>query len=254
MYSERDLDKELLDIVLKDVTVQAEGAKKPTMLDKSMDKLHTLRALLSELEARGYSKDLLYTLIDEVDFDFLDGIDFSSREDVVKLIERLKQLEPVHEVTLESEDETSYSVTMRNGDTKSVARLDTAFVQGGVLGRLYDSYQSFSDFNGGAFAVMRKDRELGTVNSVPGLLELVDGLVQGGVRGLSMQRYKGLGEMNPEQLWESTMNPATRTLLRVNIDDAITAEETFTTLMGEEVEPRKQFIQAYAKQVKNLDI
>ncbi len=254
VYSERDLDRELLDIVLKDVTAQGEGAKKATPLGKSMDSLHALRALLSELEARGYSKDLLYTLIKEVDFEFLDGIDFSSREDVVKLIDRLKQLEPVHEVTLDAEDETSYAVTMRNGDAKSFARLDTAFVQGGTLGRLYDSYQSFNEFDAGAFALMRKERELGTVNSVPGLLELVDGLVQGGVRGLNMQRYKGLGEMNPDQLWESTMNPETRTLLRVNIDDAITAEETFVTLMGEEVEPRKQFIQAYAKQVKNLDI
>ncbi|MBF8299587.1 MAG: gyrB, partial [Dehalococcoidia bacterium] len=69
-----------------------------------------------------------------------------------------------------------------------------------------------------------------------------------------IQRYKGLGEMNAEQLWESTMDPKSRVLLQVGIDDAVTAEEVFTTLMGEEVQPRKQFIQAYAKSVRNLDI
>ncbi|MDI6771155.1 MAG: DNA topoisomerase (ATP-hydrolyzing) subunit B [bacterium] len=69
-----------------------------------------------------------------------------------------------------------------------------------------------------------------------------------------VQRYKGLGEMNPEQLWETTMNPATRTLLRVDLEDAATAELVFRTLMGEEVEPRKQFIIQYARNVRNLDI
>jgi DNA gyrase subunit B len=75
-----------------------------------------------------------------------------------------------------------------------------------------------------------------------------------GDRNASVNRYKGLGEMDPEELWETTMNPATRTVLQVTIDDAIKADETFTMLMGDEVMPRKRFIESHAKYVKNLDI
>src|SRR5438034_11814186 len=70
---------------------------------------------------------------------------------------------------------------------------------------------------------------------------------------IHVTRYKGLGEMNPEQLWETTMNPATRTLLRVNLDDAAGADEVFDMLMGDQVPPRKKFIQTHAKYVRNLD-
>ena len=84
--------------------------------------------------------------------------------------------------------------------------------------------------------------------------DFYDYFIEIGKKGLYIQRYKGLGEMNPDQLWETTLNPDNRTLLQVTVDDAMNADETFSILMGDQVEPRRKFINDNALLVKELDV
>ena len=255
-YSERDKDRVLQELALRDISLEptGKGAKiKAADSRKSLARVNEVRQLLTDLEARGYPRDLLYALVQHLDFGEVEALDFSSRSDVQKLADRIVGTGLFQESLVHGDEEASFDITVLDDDAWGKVTLDASLLQGGSLHRLHEAYQDLAPFESG-YKVIRRDRELGAVDSVPSFISLVDGLVQGGVRGLTLQRYKGLGEMNADQLWESTMDPETRTLLRVGIEDAMTAEEVFQTLMGDEVPPRKAFIQAYAKNVRNLDI
>jgi DNA gyrase subunit B len=117
-----------------------------------------------------------------------------------------------------------------------------------TLQRIYNKISTLAE---PPFVVSEQKKDAVTINSKRELLEFILGA---GRRGINIQRYKGLGEMSPHQLWETTMNPQTRTLLQVKIDDAVEADQIFTVLMGEQVEPRRDFIETHALEVRNLDV
>lgn len=128
--------------------------------------------------------------------------------------------------------------------------LDGQMLRSGESRRLGEMTQALQETYAQPARLIRKDREL----PIYGPLDLLAAIFLEGEKGLSLQRYKGLGEMNPEQLWETTLDPVARTMLQVRIDDVAEAEDLFTKLMGDVVEPRREFIQQNALSVENLDI
>ncbi len=132
---------------------------------------------------------------------------------------------------------------------EEVRVLDGQVLRSGEARRLASHTKALQEVYGTPAKLVRKDRE----QLIHGPVELLTAILQEGEKGLSLQRYKGLGEMNPEQLWETTLDPAARTLLQVKIDDLAEADDLFTKLMGDVVEPRREFIQQNALNVENLD-
>ncbi len=130
-----------------------------------------------------------------------------------------------------------------------VRTLDGRVLRSGEARKLGSMTETLQEVYAKPAKLIRKDREI----PIFGPINLLDAILAEGEKGLSLQRYKGLGEMNPDQLWETTLDPEARILLQVKIDDMAEADDLFTKLMGDVVEPRREFIQTNALNVENLD-
>lgn len=182
---------------------------------------------------------------------------------IVEINSWLAQIERRLNISLPAE--ISYKLSVLNNENSSKPVLNIKLLRYGISteSRIpseffssteYQRILSFANKINGLFEdcsyVQRGDRS----KKVSNISQMVDWLLAEARRGQNIQRYKGLGEMNPEQLWDTTMDKSKRHLLQVKIEDAISADETFNTLMGDNVEPRREFIEAYALQASNLDI
>ncbi|WP_170418154.1 DNA topoisomerase (ATP-hydrolyzing) subunit B [Ruegeria atlantica] len=132
---------------------------------------------------------------------------------------------------------------------EEVRTLDGPMLRSGEARKTGSFTQSLQEIYNTPATLIRRDRS----QVIHGPLDLLRAILEEGEKGLSLQRYKGLGEMNPDQLWETTLDPDARTLLQVRVDDMVEADDLFTKLMGDVVEPRREFIQQNALSVENLD-
>jgi DNA gyrase subunit B len=148
------------------------------------------------------------------------------------------------------------SVTSAKSETEKyakVVKLDKSLIYAGDYQKCVVIHNKIGELDRPPFCVINSEKEK-TEIVIQNKQELLNHLLEEGKKGIDVQRYKGLGEMNPEQLWETTMNPEKRVLLKVHVEDALYSDEIFTILMGDEVEPRRDFIQNNALEVSMLDI
>jgi DNA gyrase subunit B len=220
-------------------------------LARRLEKLHRYRFFVDKLSRRDYWKDLLELLC-------ATGIrykkQFENGADLAQLEKALEKRGYGVDKTLD-EEHGLYELTVSGGgDTDAMvgtAKVNHELIDSPEYRALFALYQELEDFHKPPFIVSSNGTVEKELNSKE---ELLAYLMKAAQKGITLQRYKGLGEMNPEQLWETTMDPTTRRLLQVTIEDMAEADQVFTTLMGDKVEPRREFIEAHAHEVENLDI
>jgi DNA gyrase subunit B len=253
--SERYLkDEHALDAFLMERAVEGRKVRLPdgreiegARLVRLLEKLVSYGKLMAHIERRGIPTRLAELLLKG---EVKDAEVFTNKDRLLQLIGPLR--ESGADVVLEKDEEHGvFEVVLQhelNGQVREV-RLDDDFVTSPEYKALYSTYEEFRDLDRPPLIVVDGGEKV-----VRSREELLQHFTAEGKKGLHIQRYKGLGEMNAEQLWESTMDPAKRTLLQVRLEDDEVAENIFTTLMGDAVEPRRLFIEENALNVRNLDI
>jgi DNA gyrase subunit B len=172
-----------------------------------------------------------------------------NKKDINDLIKKLKkEYSDLSEEIRKDEEHESYRVELKRDGLKLI--IDDEFLASPEFRELKNLFAELRGLGHPPYKVNynKEQHEFGSSR------ELFDFILTIAKKGINIQRYKGLGEMNPQQLWDTTMDPGERTLLQVTVEDSIKAEEIFSTLMGDQVEPRKEFIATHALEVRNLDI
>jgi DNA gyrase subunit B len=218
-----------------------------TKLAHLVGKMVTVGKLLERIVRRGVPRDLTEQLLRD---HIKDPESFSDKDRLLALIKPLR--ERGVDVLLERDEEHGvFEIVFAlsgNGHVWEV-RVGDDFVGSAEYRALYSGYEEIRELDQPPLTVVD-----GGETTISSREALVEHILAEGKKGIAMSRYKGLGEMNAEELWETTMDPATRTLLQVRLEDDEVAENIFTTLMGDAVEPRRQFIEENALNVRNLDI
>jgi len=165
--------------------------------------------------------------------------------------------DPTVEISVKTDelsDKHLLRIERRYHGNLKVSSIDTDFLQSADYATLSGAAATFKGLIGEGALVRRGSGEKVKEIAITDFHQAMRWLREEAERGVSKQRYKGLGEMNPEQLWETTMDPTVRRLWKVQIEDAIAADQIFTTLMGDDVEPRRAFIEANALKAGNIDV
>jgi DNA gyrase subunit B len=216
-------------------------------LREDIESIRSTGKYLSEMERLGIKKVVVLSLFRA---DIYRREDFENPDKLFALKKRLVK-EECDADPLPDREHNLYTLTIRDSVKKDREFLvDYEFCSREDYRRCYHIYKRTAPYYEDDIRVLNKD---GTIRSTTEE-ELLTFVNEKGKEGITIQRYKGLGEMNPEQLWTTTMDPARRTLIRVSIEDAIQADQMFTILMGSNIETRRAFIEENAVDVRNLDI
>jgi DNA gyrase subunit B len=202
---------------------------------------------IERIKRRGYPLPVIQILLNEK---IHSREHFSSYEKAEALSNLLKNNGIIIDAINETPSGLWELMITSQGEIKESATITAKIASGVDFAKLLDLHQQLRGNYSGPF-IIRKNGSQSEANDLNSLLKR---LLEAGQKGISLQRYKGLGEMNPDQLWETTMDPEKRTLLQVKMEDALTADEMFQTLMGDEVAPRREFIVENALDVRTLDI